>query len=154
MWLLPEDDLWLLQLFQLLIDTISVGKLGTFLKRSCFENIRFKISSWHFSTAYNIAFLCDHLLFNCGKTIFCNCDNIGRQKSCDTIIITSIRWWIQLKVPIAVQQHYKSIWLVVILGPIGTYNHKKLAFFVLCSMILSYNICSWYSQNLTFSYPT
>ena len=34
----------------------------------------------YFSTAYIIT------IFNCSKTIFCHSDNIGRPKSCDTII--------------------------------------------------------------------
>ena len=28
----------------------------------------------------------DYLLFNCSRTIFCHCNNIGSPKSCDTVI--------------------------------------------------------------------
>ena len=60
-----------------------IAKIGSFLKDDidpCIESIQLK------TKCYSIFQLHIKLLFNCSKTIFCHCGNIGRPKSCDMII--------------------------------------------------------------------
>ena len=59
--------------------SLILSMIGSFFKRWHFWSL-----IWEHTKCCSIFQL--HIYFNCSKTIFCRCDNIGRPKSCDMII--------------------------------------------------------------------